>query len=530
VASLELVVAVGLAVLVVTAAARRVRVPPPALLLVAGVVLGLVPALRESLLPPEAVLLLFLPILLYWESFTSSWREIRSNARVVVLLSTVLVVATAGLVALTAHALGMAWGPAWVLGAAVAPTDATAVGVLGAMLPRRLGETLRAESLVNDGTALVVYGLAVAVTMGHEQLSPGRLGMMVLVSYGGGIVAGLVASWLTIQVRRRLVDPAQHALLALLAPLSAYLLAESVEASGVLAAVVSGLWVSRVSPRLFSAAARRHVRTTMSFLSSLLNSALFVLVGLGVVSAVTDVGGSGLTHGLLVAAAVSGAVVIARFAWLFTTPYLIRVLDRRPRQRELRLGARPRVVMAAAGFRGAVSLALALAVPEALGSGEPFPDRDLIVFATAGVIAGTLLLQAPLLPVMVRWARLGGDEQSVEHERQRAEVIALRAALEELPDLARDLGTDPEIAEQLRAEYDRRLQILSAAGEGDLSVDEAENREKQHADLRLALVRHKHDTIVDLWDRDEIDDSVLQNVQAVLDLERISVEKHRDIL
>ena len=149
--SLELVVALGVAVLVGSALARRLRVPPPALLLVVGILLGLVPALRETHLPPEAVLLLFLPILLYWESFTSSWREIRSNARVVVLLSTVLVVLTAALVAVTAHAFGMPWGPAWVLGAAVAPTDATAVGVLGGMLPRRLGETLRAESLVNDG-------------------------------------------------------------------------------------------------------------------------------------------------------------------------------------------------------------------------------------------------------------------------------------------------------------------------------------------------------------------------------------------
>src|SRR5690348_14618397 len=111
----------------------------------------------------------------------------------------------------------MAWGPAWVLGAAVAPTDATAVSVLGGVLPRRLAETLRAESLVNDGTALVVYGLAIAVTLEGEELTAGRLGLMVLISYGGGIVAGLVVSWLTIQVRRRLRDPAQHALLALLA-------------------------------------------------------------------------------------------------------------------------------------------------------------------------------------------------------------------------------------------------------------------------------------------------------------------------
>jgi len=529
VASLELVVAIGLAVLVVTAVARRVHVPPPALLLVAGILLGLVPALQETHLPPEAVLLLFLPILLYWESFTSSWREIRSNARVVVLLSTVLVVLTAALVAVAAHALGMMWGPAWVLGAAVAPTDATAVSVLGRVLPRRLAETLRAESLVNDGTALVVYGLAIAVTAEGEELTAGRLGLMVLISYGGGIVAGLVVSWLTIQVRRRLQDPAQHALLALLAPLSAYLLAEAVEASGVLAAVVSGLWVSRVSPRLFPPAARRHVRTIMSFISALLNAALFVLVGLEVVSAVGNLGGDGLAAGLITAAAVSTAVIGARFGWLFTSPYLIRVLGRSPRQRRLRLGARPRTVMAAAGFRGAVSLALALAVPQTLGSGEPFPDRDVIVFVTAAVIAVTLLLQAPLLPAVVRWARLGNDEDAIERERRRAEIVALREALDALPGLVEQLGTDREVAEQLRTEYDRRLQILSATDHDEPAAEDAVSRENQHVDLRVALLGRKHDTIVRLWDRNEIDDSVLQEVQAVFDLERVSVEKHRDI-
>lgn len=528
-AALELVVAVGLAVLVGTAVAQRVHVPPPAVLLVIGVLLGLVPALRETHLPPEAVLLLFLPILLYWESFTSSWREIRVNARLVVLLSTVLVVLTAALVAVAAHALGVSWGPAWVLGAAVAPTDATAVSVLGGVLPRRLAETLRAESLVNDGTALVIYGLAVAVTAGGEELTAGRLGTMVLVSYGGGIVAGLVVSWVTIQVRRRLQDPAQHALLALVAPLSAYLLAEAVEASGVLAAVVSGLWVSRVSPRLFPADARRHVRTIMSFLSALLNAALFVLVGLEVVSAVVGLGGRGLAFGLVAIAAASAAVVGARFAWLFTSPYAIRALDRRPQQRRLRLGPRPRTVMATAGFRGAVSLALALAVPQTLASGAPFPDRDLIVFTTAGVIAVTLLLQAPLMPAVVRWARLGSDEPEVERDRRRAEITALREALGALPGLAEDLGTDAEVVDQLRTEYGRRLQILSAADGDGPPAAHAVSREKQHVDLRVALLGHKHDTLVRLWDRDEIDDSTLQQVQAVFDLERASVDQHRDL-
>ena len=268
----------------------------------------------------------------------------------------------------------------------------------------------------------------------------------------------------------------------------------------------------------------------MSFISALLNAALFVLVGLEVVSAVGNLGGDGLAAGLITAAAVSTAVIGARFGWLFTSPYLIRVLDRSPRQRRLRLGARPRTVMAAAGFRGAVSLALALAVPQTLGSGEPFPDRDVIVFVTAAVIAVTLLLQAPLLPAVVRWARLGNDEDTIERERRRAEIVALREALDALPGLVEQLGADWEVAEQLRSEYDRRLQILSATDHDGPAAEDAVSREKQHVDLRVALLGRKHDTIVRLWDRNEIDDSVLQEVQAVFDLERVSVEKHRHII
>ena len=167
---LEMVVVLGVAVVMCGALARRYPVAPAILLVLVGVLVGFAPALRQAQIPPEVVLLLFLPALLYWESLTTSLREIRSNLRVIVLASTILVAATAAAVAATAHALGMAWGPGWVLGAAVAPTDATAVGVLARALPRRDVTVLRAESLVNDGTALVIYGLAVGVTVGGESL------------------------------------------------------------------------------------------------------------------------------------------------------------------------------------------------------------------------------------------------------------------------------------------------------------------------------------------------------------------------
>ena len=161
---LELVVLLGAALLVGHVLGRRFGIAPPLVLLAVGALVGLIPAVRQTQLPPEVVLLLFLPVLLYWESLTTSMREIRTNLRGIVLMSTLLVILTAGTVAIAAHALGLPWGPAWVLGAAVAPTDATAVGVFAKSLPRRQVTVLRGESLINDGTALVIFGLAVGIT------------------------------------------------------------------------------------------------------------------------------------------------------------------------------------------------------------------------------------------------------------------------------------------------------------------------------------------------------------------------------
>jgi CPA1 family monovalent cation:H+ antiporter len=519
---LEVVVVLGVAVLACGLLARRLGVAPPVLLLVCGVLLGFIPALRQVRLPPEVMLLLFLPALLFWESLTTSLREIRSNLRPIVLLSTVLVVVTAGAVAAAAHALGMPWGPAWVLGAALAPTDATAVGVLARALPRRMVTMLRAESLVNDGTALVVYALAVGITVGDEHLSAPHVSWLFLLSYGGGTVAGLVTAWLAVQVRRRLDDPLQENLAILVTPFTAYLLAELVHASGVLAVVVCGLVISQIAPRLGHADTRQQTTAFWSLSTSLLNGALFVLVGMEVQTAVRGLTSVDLVRGLAAVGVVSAVVVGTRFAWLFTTPYLIRLLDRRPQQRLRRVGARPRVVTAVAGFRGAVSLALALAVPETLASGAPFPGRDLIVFVTAGVIVVTLA-QGLLLPGVVRWARLAPDT-SVEQERHLAETLATEEALAAIPRLAADLGTDPDVAERLRREYDEHQRVLQADsdGAGDLP---ALRHEQQYTALRLAVLAHKRATVVDLRDQSRIDDTVLRQVQNRLDMEEVRLSR-----
>jgi CPA1 family monovalent cation:H+ antiporter len=518
---LETVVALGAVVLGCAVLARRAGLAPPILMLAGGILLGFVPALREVHLPPEAVLLLFLPALLYWESLTTSLREIRSNLRPIVLLSTLLVIATAAAVAATAHALGLAWGPSWVLGAALAPTDATAVGVLARTLPRRTLTTLRAESLINDGTALVVYGIAVGVTVGENHLSVLNVSGLFVLSYVGGAAAGALTAWLAIQVRRRLDDVLQENLAMLLTPFLAFLLAELAHASGVLAVVVCGLIMSQAAPRFARADSRQQSTAFWTLATYLLNGALFVLVGLEVQSAVRGLTSVAIGRGLIAVAAVSVVVIGTRFVWLFTAPYVIRALDRRPQQRLRRVGPRPRVVSAVAGFRGAVSLAAALAVPETLNSGAPFPGRDQIVFVTAGVIVVTLA-QALVLPRLVRWARLPRDT-SLDEELLLARTEATRAALAALPEVAAELGTDPEVVERTRREYEEHLHLVHA---DDDDVDEQVRRhDQEYAALRLALIARKRATVVRLRDEQRIDDTVLRRLQTGLDIEEVRLSR-----
>ena len=312
---LEMVVVIGVALLLCGALAQRFPVAPALSLLAVGVLMGFVPTLRDLQLPPETVLLLFLPALLYWESLTTSLREIRSNLRVVVLTSTVLVAATAAAVAAVAHhVLGMAWGPAWVLGAALAPTDATAVGVLARALPRRTVTVLRAESLVNDGTAIVIYGIAVGITVGQQSLGVWPVSWLLALSYGGGVLAGGLVWLLSSHVRRRIEDPTLENIAVLVTPFAAFLLADLLHASGVLAVVVCGLLMSQTAPRITSAAARQQMLGFWSLATTVLSSALFLLVGLQAQSAVRNLTSTSSVRALADIAAVAAVVVGARWA------------------------------------------------------------------------------------------------------------------------------------------------------------------------------------------------------------------------
>lgn len=511
---LEVTVLLGATVLVGSVLAPLLRVATPLFLLGAGIVLGFVPELREIELPPEVVLLLFLPVMLFWESLTTSLRAIRRDFRGIVILCTLLVVATAFGVAAIGHAFGLPWEAALVLGAAVAPPDATAVGALGRSLPHRNFMLLKAESLTNDGTALVVYGLAIGIAVGGSYSTADVTGL-VLRSYIGGVVAGLAVAYAFYLLMRRLRDATTINVALLLIPFVAYLVAELGHASGVLAVVVSGLLIAYTSSRISTAASRRTTESVWPLGSYVLNGALFVLIGLEsqAVLREIEVGDSVRLLGCVVAVWVG--LMAIRFVFQTLSVLLIRLLDRRPSQRGRRMTYRARIVSSVAGFRGAISLALALSVPALARDGSPFPARDEIVFVTAGVIVLTLVVQGPLLPRVVAWARLPEDTAAHDELRTAERAIA-EAALAAVPEVGDRLGASDEVRERLTADYQEHVRLVETRGPGTpLTHDEEYSR------LRLALMDSKREVLRDMRRSGVIDDAVARRIQTQLDAEEL---------
>ncbi|HEX2073066.1 MAG TPA: Na+/H+ antiporter [Geodermatophilus sp.] len=522
---LEVVVVVGVLVLLGGVLGPRLHLPAPLVQLVLGVAVGFVPGLGEVEMPPDVVLFLFLPALLYWEALNTSLREIRANLRVISLLAVGLVVATTATVAVVAHALGLSWPMAFVLGAVLAPTDATAVAAVVGRLPRRFATTLRAESLINDGTALVLYGVAVGVAVGELQIGPGGVALRLVASYAGGIAVGLAVAVLVVQIRRRLHDVRLESALSVLTPFVAYLPAEALHVSGVVAVVVAGLTLAQLTPRVMSARTRVQARAFWRVTTFLLNGALFVLVGMQLHVVVEGRPAGELVSGTGVALLVALVVIGTRLLWTNATPYLIRAVDRRPAQRLRRVGFRQRQPLAWAGFRGAVSLAAALAIPRVDAEGVPLTGRDLVLLVTFGVIAVTLVVQGLTLPAVVRWGRLPEDPGEVS-EHRLAEHTATRAAIEALDVRAAELGVPEEVAERVRAQIDDRLRelelrrLVSGGGgeDGDRSALDAVAAERR---LRLALLTDKRRAVESLRQAHTIDDLVLLRIQAQLDAEEV---------
>jgi Na+/H+ antiporter len=516
---LELMIFGLLAAIVALAVlARLISVPYPVMLVLGGLVIGFLPGVPHVELDPELVLLIFLPPLLYGAAFFTSLRDLRRNARPIALLSIGVVLVTMVAVAVIAHeAIGLAWAEAFVLGAIVSPTDAVAPAEIMRRLnaPRRLLTVVEGENLTNDWTALVLYSVAVAAAVSGT-FSLGEASLRFVLSGVGGLVIGLVAGRIIRELRARIDDPPIEITISILSGYAAYLPAEALGASGVIAAVTVGIYMGWHTPQLTTPLMRMQGVSVWEILTFLLNAVLFLLVGLQLSGILDDI--SGYTTGELLGwgLLVSGVVIGVRLAWGYTVPYLIRLLDRRPSQIARRASARERLVVGWAGMRGSVSLAAALAVPLNTEAGAPFPERDLIILLAFVVIVVTLVGQGLTLGPLIN--RLGiCDDGSEEREELHARQVMAEAALERIEEVAGEDWVYDDTVERVRGMYSYRQRRFAALDGGDGS--EFEERTGQYTRFMFELFDAQREALIGLRNAGDISDEVRRKVERELDLE-----------
>jgi CPA1 family monovalent cation:H+ antiporter len=539
---LELVLFLLVAVAALALLSRRLGVPYPIVLVVGGLALGFVPGLPRVELAPEVVFLVFLPPLLYAAGWLTSWRDFAANRRPIGLLAVGLVLATTVGVAVVAHALipGLPWAAAFVLGAIVSPTDAIAATAILQRLgaPGRIVTILEGESLVNDATGLVAYRFAVAA-VATGAFSAWEAGGQFLVAALGGIALGLAAGWLTERVEQRLDDSPIEITLSFLVPFAAYLAAEALHLSGVLAVVAAGVYGGRRVAPLFSPATRLEANAVWGMLIFLLNGLAFILIGLQLPRIVDELAGRSPAELAVYGAAISLAVIGLRLLWVFPAAYLPHLLSGSVRAAEPFPNWRNVTVVGWAGLRGAVSLAAALALPRTLADGAPFPGRDLILFLTFCVILATLVGQGLSLPALTR--ALGvADDGKADAEEIEARGRAITAALGRLDELVRADGARAEAAAYWRAYYGKRAHILGArsgrldhdhaAGDGGGADHRHEEDGRDHAAahrealegfvrLQRELLGAERALVIGLRDGGVIGDEALRRIERDLDLE-----------
>ena len=526
------VFALLVAVVALASLATRLRVPYAILLVLGGLALGFVPGLPVVTLDPALVLFLFLPPLIYSSAWFTPWREFHADLRPILLLAVGLVLTCTALVAIVAHAaLGLAWSVAFVLGALVSPTDAVAASAILQRLGvgRRVVTIVEGESMVNDATGLVIYRFAVAAVVGGT-FSLWQASWQFVAVSAGGLLIGLAIAWPIAWVHRHLDDAPREITLTLLTPFAAYLLADAVGASGVLAVLAAGLYLSRRSSTFFSPNTRLQADAVWGVLVFLFNGLVFILLGLQLHGLLAGQAGPFVAQLLGSAALIAVVVIVARLAWVAVATSVQRLLAHFHLITYRWYGWRNAVLVGWAGMRGAVSLAAALALPLTLADGMPFPARSQLIGVTFGVILFTLVGQGLSLTPLIRALRLQpGDE--AEHEQRLARRALTMAALARLEELAVANEVPQAIIADQRAHLEQRLGRLGAPTDGGDRGDDGAG--ERGARVRSAARRLRRDVLaaeraalIALREQGTINDEVARRLERDLDLEEQHEQQH----
>jgi Na+/H+ antiporter len=516
-------VAILVSVALLLVAAERTSIPYPILLVVGCIGLGFIPGIPDIQLPPDLVLIAVLPPLLYGSAFFTSLRDLRENAFAITLLAIGLVLCTMVIVAVVAHMLipGLSWGVAFVLGAVVSPTDPTAATAIAERvgLPRRLVALIEGESLVNDGTALVAYKFAVIAVVSGT-FSFGEAAGSFMLNVVGGIAIGLGVGVIVRQVRRRIQDPALAITISLMSGYFAYLPAMAAGVSGVLAAVTIGIYMGWYTPELTTWQTRLQGIAVWEITFFILNALLFALIGLQLPVIVDALAGYSAMQLMGWAAAVALTVIAARFLWVVPGTFLTARMRRE--KRPIPNPGSASIVLGWAGMRGAVSLAAALALPLTTDAGDAFPNRELIIFLTFGVILASLVVQGLSFPALLKVLGVE-DEGRAEKEENKARIYATEAALARLEELADEDWVRDDTLERVRGMFNFRRQRFRSRFDPE-SDGEIESRSLDYQRLLRELLVAERQAVFALRRERRIDDLVMRRVIRDLDLEEARLD------
>jgi CPA1 family monovalent cation:H+ antiporter len=507
----------------VAVAAKRLAVPPSVLLVVAGLGIALVPGLPNIDLPPELILLIFLPPLIYSAGVAMSWREFRFNLRPIALLAFGCVIFTTCAIAVVTHyLLHFSWGVGFLLGAIISPPDVVAPLAVAQKLglPRRLIVVLEGEGLANDATALVLYRFAVAaVSTGTFSLesAAGEFVMIVV----GEIIYGIGVGWLSLRLRQWAQEPRVEITLSLMTPYLAFWVPAHLGGSGVLATVACGLYVSWNGPLLIPYATRLQGIFFWDLVVYLIEGMVFLITGLQVRTLAVHAHDLSIRELVIATLLTTAIAVIARFVWVFPATYIPRWLNPRLRKRDPSPPWQAPFFLAFTGIRGVDSLAVALAIPYTVASGAPFPQRDTILFVTFGIIVITLIGQGSVLGKVAHWLGLLRESKKERAHEIKAELTARAAALEEVTkrlDKAIKAHELPEnIARHLRTRNAAREQILPK------NLEDGLEEVRETAKVKKELIDAERQFIYQLLQEGKITDEARRRIEYELDLEEASV-------
>lgn len=500
--------------------ARKLALPYPVLLVLGGLVLSFLPHLPAVRLNPEFVFFFCLPPLIYPAALFTSWRDFRANLRPIILLAVGLVLFTIVVIAVIAHRIvpGMPWAAAFALGAIVSPPDAIAATAVIRRLsvPRRIEAILEGESLVNDATALVALQFAVAA-VATGRFSPGVAPVMFVVVAAGGTLFGLAVGYVVRWIQQTVDDPTINTTISLLTPFLAYLPAERLHVSGVLATAAAGVYLGWHGPLVIRARTRLQAAAFWEMIVFLINGLVFITIGLQLPGILHQLEGESWARLLGLGALVSLAVVAVRIAWVYPATYLPRLLSARLRARDPIPPASHIALISWAGMRGVISLAAAFALPYTLSDGRPFPARPYILFLTFCVILTTLVGQGLTLPFLIR--RLGiKDDGLTDEEERSARLAANEAALNLIEQLASTCDVPPEVARRLQAEYCERMEELRRCADDGGDVASGEIATPHYRRLQYEALKVERQTIIRLRNEAVINDEALRRIQRDLDL------------